>query len=327
MLPAISSRSAASIRPSVRRTTVRHVAALAVAMFGAACGSDSAGVVIPDTGVSVVLNASRVSLVAGQTRQLIATVTGGSNLEVTWTSATPAVASVSSTGVVTAVTAGETSITATSRADPNKNASTTIVVAFRVNVLLAPSAGDVTVGGTNPAGGNATLQLLATVTGDANTAVTYTSSAPTIASVNASGVVTAVAAGTATITASSVAEPTRGAASVIFVFPAVSGILTISGQAIPDVSGATASERLYRIIVPAGATSLVVTTAGGTGDLDFFVRRGIPPTTSSPRACASVGPNTNESCTIASPAAGNWYIVLAGFEAYRGVTFTATVAP
>ena len=102
------------------------------------------------------------------------------------------------------------------------------------------------------------------------------------------------------------------------------GILVTSGTAMTNRSGADESLTYYRIVVPTGATNLLVTTAGGTGDLDLYLRAGSEPTASQ-HDCMSNGDANDESCSLDNPAAGTWYILLVGYEAYGGATLTATV--
>ena len=102
------------------------------------------------------------------------------------------------------------------------------------------------------------------------------------------------------------------------------GTLVTSGTAMTNRSGGDESLTIYRIVVPAGATSLRVTTAGGTGDLDLYLRAGAEPTPAQ-HDCVSNGADNDESCSMNDPAAGTWYILLAGYEAYDGATLTATV--
>jgi hypothetical protein len=86
-----------------------------------------------------------------------------------------------------------------------------------VTVSVAPARVTVDVGQT--------AQLTASVTGmsGAGTGVTWTSQAPAVASVNASGVVTGVQAGTAVIVATSVRDPNARAAAEITVRPSPAG--------------------------------------------------------------------------------------------------------
>ncbi|HEU4829309.1 MAG TPA: PPC domain-containing protein [Gemmatimonadales bacterium] len=102
------------------------------------------------------------------------------------------------------------------------------------------------------------------------------------------------------------------------------GTALTSGTTVTGRSGDEGSTTLYRITVPAGATLLTVTTSGGSGDLDLYVRRGAEPTTST-YDCESAGGSNEESCELDSPAAGTWYIMLEGFEAYSGASLLATV--
>ncbi|WP_341959181.1 phage tail tube protein [Pseudomonas sp. RC10] len=78
---------------------------------------------------SVAVAPTTANVAVGATRQLTPTVLpSGSPQGVTWSSATPSVATVSSTGVVTGVSAGTAVITATSTSDGSKSSSSTITV-------------------------------------------------------------------------------------------------------------------------------------------------------------------------------------------------------
>ncbi|HEX6421153.1 MAG TPA: S8 family peptidase [Acidimicrobiales bacterium] len=105
-----------------------------------------------------------------------------------------------------------------------------------------------------------------------------------------------------------------------------------NGVPMSDTNGATGTWRYYKIQVPAGAASLDVVLAGTctpwwfwcNPDLDLYVRQGAPPTTSA-YACRSTSSTANESCRVASPAAGWWYV---GVYVYGGggtrITYTVT---
>lgn len=108
--------------------------------------------------------------------------------------------------------------------------------------------------------------------------------------------------------------------------PPSATVLT-SGTPVTNIGGSTDSEKLYRITVPAGATELLVTTRGGDGDVDMAVNRGARPTPSTDNACEEFGFDNDETCSVASPASGEWYILLIGAETYSGVTLTATITP
>src|SRR5262249_36633610 len=127
---------------------------------------------------------------------------------VTWASSNTSVASVDAGGTVTAMTPGTSSISASADGITGSQAMT-VIVAPVATVLGNPSSAALITGGT--------FQLGA-VTLDANNVpltgrtVTWTSDASGVATVSASGLVTAVAVGTATITATS--EGKTGTAAV-----------------------------------------------------------------------------------------------------------------
>lgn len=78
--------------------------------------------------VNVSVAPGSLTLSPGQTQQASATVTGTSNTVILWQSSAPEVASVTTTGLVRALTAGTATITATSQADPRRSASLTVTV-------------------------------------------------------------------------------------------------------------------------------------------------------------------------------------------------------
>jgi uncharacterized protein YjdB len=162
---------------------------------------------------SVTVSPTPVTLNVGGSTLLVTQLrdTAGSTLNdrvVTWSSSTPGVAAVSSTGFVTAIAAGSTTISATSEgirgtasvtvigaAPPAPPASAPVAV-----VLVSPTTATVAIGQTT--------QLSATTQDASNNVlsgrvVAWTSSSIATATVSSSGLVTAVAAGSATITATS----------------------------------------------------------------------------------------------------------------------------
>lgn len=182
-----------------------------------------------------------------------------------------------------------------------------------VTITISPETAELLVG--------ATQQFSATVKGTDNTDVIWSTSLASVATVNASGLVTAVGPGSATVTATST-ENTEVLKTATVTVTSNATALT-SGVAVTNVSGAAESQRHYRITVPTGATQLSVTT-NGTGDLDLYVRRGTQATRTDVD-CDSEGASAAESCLIANPQAGEWYIMLYGFTAYSNVSLTATV--
>jgi M6 family metalloprotease-like protein len=95
------------------------------------------------------------------------------------------------------------------------------------------------------------------------------------------------------------------------------------GAAIPGVEIAAAGDwQFYRVEVPPGARALTLTTAGGAGDADLYLRRGAFPTASR-NECASVRAGNVERCVVTAPAPGTWFIGMAAYSAFSGVTLGA----
>ena len=104
--------------------------------------------------------------------------------------------------------------------------------------------------------------------------------------------------------------------------PPSNGELT-NGTPESNITGTTGSETAFYIDVPAGATNLSININGGTGDADLYVKFGSAPTTSSSDCRPYLGGN-NETCDFATPNAGRYYIMLQGYQAFSGVTLTAS---
>ncbi|MFP2923731.1 PPC domain-containing protein [Pyxidicoccus sp. 3LG] len=85
-----------------------------------------------------------------------------------------------------------------------------------------------------------------------------------------------------------------------------------------DVAG---SQRYWTLEVPAGQTALRFRTEGGTGNVDLYVSFGSPPTTTT-ATCTSATSTNAEYCSVTSPQAGLWYVMLRGAADYAGVTLS-----
>lgn len=163
--------------------------------------------------ITVSITGAPAALDLGASQQLVATVTGAASSAVNWTSSAPTVVSVTGGGLATAMGTGTATLTATSTAAPTKSASITVNVAVQVGVSPGPVS--LEIGGTQ--------QFSAAVTGAQNKSVSWSSSNPSVLSINStSGSATALAAGSATVTATSMAAPSRtGTAAVTVTVPAL----------------------------------------------------------------------------------------------------------
>ncbi|PYO44340.1 MAG: hypothetical protein DMD29_00665, partial [Gemmatimonadetes bacterium] len=198
--------------------------------------SGSAGITVTAVPVaSVTVSPAAASVPVGQTAQLTATPKDASGNPlagrvVTWGSSNTAVATVNGSGLVSGVAAGAATITATSEGQSG-TAGITVTAVPVASVAVSPATASVPVGQT--------VQFTATpkdASGNplAGRVVTWASGNTAVATVNGSGVVTGVAAGAATITATS--EGKNGTATITVT--AVAGNPgTVNNLAVAGVTG------------------------------------------------------------------------------------------
>lgn len=275
----------------------RILAPLAVSLVLAACGGGSDGggsgpkvtpvatvAVTPPT-ASVVVGAS-VALSASTADASGNALTGRT---ITWTSSAPSIAVVTSNGIVTGISAGTATITATSE---GKSATTQLVVTPAVQAIaITNPSPSLTVGQT------AQLTATATATGGAvvsNVTFTWASSNEAVVSVTQSGLVTAKAPGSVQVTASS--GGVSGATTITVGF-AGGGSLTLTDVspgtlnpgAVATITGTGFSTDASQNLVTLGGVAATVTTATAT-QLTITVPTGLP--------CQSTG---NVALNVSSP--------------------------
>jgi uncharacterized protein YjdB len=154
--------------------------------------------------VSIAVNSTRTAIPQGETQQLtvLGTYSDGSTGDLTstatWTSSAPNVATVSAGGVANALAVG--SVTATAMAGQKTGTiSLTVIPAALVSLAINASSSEIPLGSTE--------QLTATGTysdgseHDVTSVTAWTSSQPNIALVSSSGLVTAEAIGSASVSA------------------------------------------------------------------------------------------------------------------------------
>lgn len=173
--------------------------------------------------ISVAISPSSASLQTGGQQQFNASVSGTSNTAVTWSASG---GTVSSAGLYTAPsTPGTYKLMATSIADSTKSASSTVRVSTPISVSVSPTSTSVQTGGQQ--------QFTAYISGTSNTAVTWSASG---GSINTAGLYTAPgAAGTYTVQAISVADPTKSAwASISVTTPMISVTISPTSTLMPE---------------------------------------------------------------------------------------------
>lgn len=208
---------------------------LAFLALSSGCSSEKATQPSPQCTVSAVAIAGApaamtVGLTATLTSSVTATNCSAADVAATWTSSTPTVATITPSGVVTAVAAGSTTITLTVHGTA---ATAQILVRVAVaSVQLTPPSVVLGVGGT--------AQLTATARDAAGNELTdrsidFSSSNSTVASVSSTGVVSGVAAGgPVTIQAASEGKTASAAVTVVSGF---TGLATAKSHTCGLVSG------------------------------------------------------------------------------------------
>ena len=155
--------------------------------------------VVPTLAESITLDMTTVSLRATETIMLVATILPETtaNKSVTWNSSNESVAIVDENGEVTAIAVGEATITATTTDGSNLSATCKVTVVPTLAETITLDKTEISLEATE------TATLVATVLPEltTNKSVTWTSSNEAVATVDANGIVTAIAVGEAVITA------------------------------------------------------------------------------------------------------------------------------
>ncbi|HEX9108285.1 MAG TPA: Ig-like domain-containing protein [Longimicrobiales bacterium] len=191
---------------------------LGTTLIKAGCGGivGSTKLTVTSTPVAATVTASpaSVGLISGGTQQLSVTEKDAYGnvlaLPVSWASSAPGVATVSSTGLVSAVATGSSTVSATV-SGVTALVSVTVTSSTVASVSVSPASATLAVAGTQ--------QLVATARDAAGNVVTgntvaWSSGAPSVATVSSSGLVSAVAAGSASISATIAGKSASAALSV-----------------------------------------------------------------------------------------------------------------
>lgn len=209
---------------------------------------------------SVSISPANVALISGASQALTAVARDAAGNPLAgrpfvWNSSNPNVATVGATGIVTAVAAGTALVTATS-GGVSGSATISVGAVPIASITVAPTTAAVVVG--------ATQQLTATARDASNNIIVgptfqWTSSAPGIVAVSSTGVVTGIAAGSATITATSPGASATGAATVTVMLAPVASVTVV-----PASSTLSAGDQLTYGVTLLGAGGVTLSPAGRT---------------------------------------------------------------
>ncbi|MDP1822605.1 MAG: Ig-like domain-containing protein [Archangium sp.] len=175
---------------------------------GAMGGGAGGGGVLPDGGsitllaIGVTPASPRLAITTALQLTATGTFSDGStedvSAQVAWSSSAPTVAAVSPTGNASGLTAGMTTITAT-LSGISGSVGLTVTAATLASIAVTPASPSIAAGTTQQFVATGTFSDSSTQ--DLSTQVIWASSAPTTASISASGLASALAVGTTTISA------------------------------------------------------------------------------------------------------------------------------
>ena len=223
---------------------------------------------VPVSSVSVSLGATQLfpggtTAASAATRSAAGAVLTGR--ATAWSSSTNTVATIDASGAITAIGAGTTLISATSE---GQSGTATLTVnpapVATINVTLAQST--VVIG--TPTTATATLRDDRGVTLSGR-AVTWTSSTPSVATVDAAGAIASLAPGVASITATS--EGKSGVASLVVILPPVSSVSVALSQSVVapgKTTSAAVTLRDVNGIVLTGRTVAWTSSAASVATVD-----------------------------------------------------------
>ena len=196
---------------------------------------------------SVSLSKGELSLTEGETESLTATVKpeNATDKSLEWSSSDDKIATVDQSGKVSAIKAGNATITVTTKDGAKKSTcKVTVEDIALTGISLSPSAPTMKIGQT------VTLTVSYTPSDATNKEVTWNSGKPDVASVDQSGKVTAVAPGSSQIVATSKDGGLKAVCNVTVQNEAFTGTIQVDG--------------IYYKPVSAGSVDVMVTYKEGT---------------------------------------------------------------
>jgi uncharacterized protein YjdB len=221
------------------------------------------------TSIKITAEGDATKMDVAGTLQLTATVegTGDFSQDVTWGIDNPELAIVDGTGLVTGISQGHVNVTATSNQDKTKVAFYSISVSF-------VAVTDIEVAGDYPAlFPKESEELDVQLNAGANPKVTWSIDKTDVATIDENGKVTAVAAGAAVVTATSVGLDATGAAkTATFNLTVKEALPTATEATVADLKAITKADGvLYKVTGVIEAADLSTKTAKGVYNNTFYL--------------------------------------------------------
>ncbi|WP_161595770.1 Ig-like domain-containing protein [Flavobacterium pectinovorum] len=304
----------------------------AIGTFSWTQSSSCSSTSVPVSGVTV--TPTTATLNVGGTQQLTPTVApaNATNKTVSYSSNNTGVATVNGSGLITAIASGSATITVTTQ-DGAKTATSVITVNSSnvavTSVSLTPTTATLSVGGTQ--------QLTPTVlpSNATNKTVSYSSNNTGVATVNGSGLITAIASGSATITVTTQdgAKTATSAITVNSTNVAVTSVSLALTTASLNVGG---TQQLTPTVLPSNATNKAVSYASNNTGVATVNASGLVTAVSNGTATITVttadGNKTSTAAITVSTATGNYFTIKNKwnnnylYDAGANVGYGATVA-
>ena len=210
----------------VRAYSVGEAVITATTIDGSNLSASCKVTVVSSLAQSITLDKTEVSLKATETATLVATVLPENTTEksVEWSTSNEAVATVDATGKVTAIAVGEAIITAATTDGSNLTASCKVTVVPTLAESITLDKTEISLEATE----SATLIAIVLPELATDKSVEWSSSDESVAVVDENGVVTAVAAGEATITATTTDGSNLSASCKVVVKPTLATSITLN---------------------------------------------------------------------------------------------------
>ena len=276
----------------------------------------------------ITLSTTTINLTPSQTSQITATVlpSNATNKSVTWTSSNSAAATVVN-GLVTAIAVGSATITVSSTDGSNRSATALVTVTPVPIVPVSAITLNQTTASLYPTN-TLTLTAFVTPSNATNKTVAWSSNSSN-ATVNSSGVVTAVYAGSAIITARSVSGSQIATCAITITVPVTS--VTISP--ITNTINTDTTRQLSSTVLPSNATNKAVTWTSANSNIATVsstgIVRGVAPGSTTIRVQTVDRGFTATSNVTIVVGVQNVMLQTRSISLVRGATFQAiaTIAP